>query len=95
MHFFGLYGTLFFFLGALLAVFIIGQKAYALYYINEPAMLVTDNPLFYLGLLTMIIGVQLFLAGFLGELITRSAPDRNRYLIDDRIGFKGVESPVE
>jgi len=95
MHFFGLYGTLFFFLGALLAVYIIGQKAYALYYLNESAMLVTDNPLFYLGLLTMVIGVQLFLAGFLGELVTRSAPDRNRYLIDERIGFEGIESPVK
>ena len=91
MHFFGLYGTLFFFLGALLAVYIVAQKAYALYYLNESATLVANNPLFYLGLLTMIIGVQLFLAGFLGELITRSAPDRNRYLIDERIGFKGNE----
>lgn len=94
MHFFGLYGTLFFLLGAILAIYIVGQKAYALYYLNESATLVANNPLFYLGLLTMVIGVQLFLAGFLGELITRSAPERNRYLIDDRIGFPENETPV-
>jgi glycosyltransferase involved in cell wall biosynthesis len=92
MHFFGLYGTLFFILGAVLAVYILGQKAYALYYLKEPATLVADNPIFYLGLVTMVIGVQLFLAGFLGELITRSAPDRNSYLVDEYIGFPKKKS---
>lgn len=88
MHFFGLYGTLFFILGSILALYILGQKAYSLYYLKEPATLVTNNPIFYLGLVTMVIGVQLFLAGFLGELITRTAPDRNTYLIDKSIGFQ-------
>ena len=87
MHFFGLYGTLFFILGAFLALYILIQKAYFLYYVNETATLVANNPLFYLGLVTMVIGVQLFLAGFLGELITRSAPDRNHYLIEEKSGF--------
>ena len=92
MHFFGLYGTLFFILGAVLAVYILGQKAYSLYYLQEPATLVADNPIFYLGLVTMVIGVQLFLAGFLGELITRTAPDRNSYLVDEYIGFQEKKS---
>jgi hypothetical protein len=45
----------------------------------------TERPLFYLGLLAMILGTQLFVAGFLGELITRNSSDRNNYLIEKRI----------
>ncbi|MBQ2393175.1 MAG: glycosyltransferase, partial [Alistipes sp.] len=47
-----------------------------------PLRAVTEQPLFYLAILTVILGVQLFLAGFLGELINRNATDRNKYLID-------------
>jgi hypothetical protein len=47
----------------------------------------TDRPIFYFGLVTIIIGVQLFLTGFLAELISRSAADRNDYLISQRIGY--------
>jgi glycosyltransferase involved in cell wall biosynthesis len=86
MHFFGLYGTLAFMAGFVIAVYILAQKAYFLYVIHEPAPLVAEKPLFFLALVAMIIGVQLFLAGFLGELISRSAPERNDYLIDDVIG---------
>lgn len=45
----------------------------------------TERPIFYLALLAMIIGSQLFLAGFLGELITRNAPERNQYLIEEKL----------
>jgi hypothetical protein len=47
---------------------------------------VTDNPYFYLALTAMIIGTQLFLAGFIGELVSRNSADRNKYLIEDTLG---------
>lgn len=87
MHFFGLWGSLAFFAGALLAAIIVGQKAYHLYVIHESAPLVSNNPLFYIGLFAMVIGVQLFTAGFIGELISRKASDRNHYLIDSKVGI--------
>ncbi len=87
MHFFGLWGTVAFIAGFIIAVYILAQKAYFLYVIHEPAPLVTDSPLFFIGLIAMVIGAQLFLSGFLGELVSRSAPERNDYLIDDVIGL--------
>jgi len=51
---------------------------------NTSARLVTDNPLFYIGLIAMVIGTQLFLAGFLGELVSRSNPERDQYNIRQR-----------
>jgi hypothetical protein len=50
-----------------------------------PYILITDSPYFYLALTTMILGTQLFLAGFLGELIVRNAPERNKYHIEKEI----------
>jgi hypothetical protein len=50
---------------------------------DKRAPLVTDNPLFYIGLVAMIIGTQLFLAGFIGELVSRSNPERNNYNIKE------------
>jgi hypothetical protein len=47
----------------------------------------TDRPIFYLGILTIVIGVQLFVAGFLGELISRNSPERNHYGIAEKTGF--------
>ena len=85
MHFFGYMGTALFLLGFLLTIFVIGKKAYYLYYLLEKAPLVTNDPMFFLALLTMIIGTQLFLAGFLGELISRTSSDRNTYLIEKEI----------
>ncbi len=73
MHFFGLFGTLLFLAGFVIAAYL----AYGKYIMLEYRM--TERPLFYFGLLAMILGTQLFIAGFLGELITRSAPDRNAY----------------
>ena len=84
MHFFGLLGSLMFILG-FISVTIVGiNKLY--YMCNDlPYRLVTDSPYFFLALTLMIIGTQLFLAGFLGELISRNAPERNNYLIEEKI----------
>lgn len=84
MYFFGSLGTLMFLLGGSTTVWIIAAKlwkqAHAL-----PLRAVTDQPLFYLAILAVILGVQLFLAGFIGELINRAAPERNNYLINKKI----------
>ena len=84
MHFFGILGSLMFFVG-FVAVIIVGASK--LYYMNQgmPYRLVTDSPYFYLSLTSMIIGTQLFVAGFLGELISRNAPERNKYQIEKMI----------
>ena len=76
MHLFGLLGTLLFLAGFIIAVYL----AYAKFFWMEYRM--TERPLFYFGLLAMILGTQLFMAGFLGELISRNAADRNKYLIE-------------
>jgi glycosyltransferase involved in cell wall biosynthesis len=81
MHFFGLWGTLVFFIGFVIAAYL----AYAKFFMAEYKM--TDRPLFFFGLLAMVVGVQLFLAGFLGELISRTAHDKNDYLIAEKLGF--------
>ncbi len=86
MHFFGVLGSLMFIFGFIWAALIGADKLYALQH-HLKARLVTDNPYFYLSLVAMIIGTQLFLAGFLGELIVRSATDRNEYLIDEKLNF--------
>ncbi|MBP7477549.1 MAG: glycosyltransferase, partial [Chitinophagales bacterium] len=84
MHFFGLQGTLMFIIGFLMALYIGLEKVYMVY-IGEGAPPVTKSPFFYIGLTTMIIGTQLFLAGFLGELISRNSTERNHYLIEKRL----------
>ena len=84
MHVFGFVGTLMFIIG-FLAVIAVG--ATKLYYISNGIAhpLVTDSPYFYIALTTMILGTQLFVAGFLGELISRNAPERNNYHIEKEI----------
>ncbi len=84
MYFFGGLGTLMFLFGGgittwLIAVKVIGQLN------GESVRAVTDQPLFYISIMTIILGVQLFLAGFLGELINRNSSERNRYLISKRL----------
>lgn len=81
MHFFGLIGTLMFLLGGGIAIWLIARKLYDSSQ-GLPFRQVTDQPLFYIALLAVILGVVLFLAGFLGELIARNSSERNRYLID-------------
>jgi glycosyltransferase involved in cell wall biosynthesis len=85
MHLFGLMGTLMFMIGFVLVVYLGAEKLYFLS-AKIKAPLITDRPWFYIALATMIMGVQLFLAGFLGEMISRSAPDRNAYLEYERLG---------
>jgi len=84
MHLFGLLGSLMFFIGFLAASYIGVLKLYKLYN-GFKTILVTDNPWFYIALATMILGTQLFLAGFIGELILRGKQTENRYQIKDVI----------
>jgi glycosyltransferase involved in cell wall biosynthesis len=86
MHFFGSLGLLMFFLGFLSTGWILGSKLYHLY-THQRAPLVTDQPLFHIALTAMIIGAQLFLAGFVAELVSRNSPERNHYRVADRVGF--------
>jgi len=81
MHFFGLYGTIFFLFGSLSSLFLIIEK-----FTNKDYGL-TNKPLFYIALAVMIIGMQLFLTGFVAELVARNATDRNNYLIEKKTGF--------
>jgi len=84
MHFFGLYGSLMFIIG-LIAVIIVGVVKLSALAQGIPARLVTELPYFYLSLTCMILGVLLFLTGFLGELIARNAPERNNYIIEENV----------
>lgn len=84
MHFFGILGSLVFFIG-MISVIIVGVSKLIAMYNGLPYRLVTESPYFYLSLTAMIIGTQLFLAGFLGELISRNAPERNNYQIEKKI----------
>jgi glycosyltransferase involved in cell wall biosynthesis len=84
MHFFGVYGLLSFILGFSIAMYLLLSKL--IHVVNhERAPLVADSPLFYLGLVCMVIGTQLFLAGFLGELVSRSSGERNQYSVSETI----------
>ena len=86
MHLFGALGVLMFVIGFLSTTFIITLKLIKLYAGLE-TILVTDNPLFYIALTTMIIGTQLFLAGFLGEIILRTKNNEERYKVSDEVNF--------
>jgi glycosyltransferase involved in cell wall biosynthesis len=85
MHFFGLYGVMCFLVGFAMAFIIVTKKLIYAYYLHKSAPLVTDSPMFYFSLLAMILGTQLFLAGFLGELVSRSNPERNTYNIKETV----------
>ena len=80
MHLFGGFGILMFVIGFVLSFWIGASKLYKLYY-HIPEILVTDNPWFYIALVSMIIGVVLFVAGFLGELMLKTAESKQNYLI--------------
>jgi glycosyltransferase involved in cell wall biosynthesis len=85
MHFFGAMGSLSFFAGTICALWIIGDKLYDIANHIKYQREVTAQPLFYIALVAIIIGSQLFLTGFVAELVARSAPERNHYQIEDRI----------
>ncbi|MDE7472730.1 MAG: glycosyltransferase family 2 protein [Muribaculaceae bacterium] len=84
MHFFGLLGSLMFFIG-LIAVMIVGFGKLWHMHTGAPYQLVTSSPYFYLALTTMVLGTQLFLTGFIGELIARNSTRRNDYEIETEI----------
>lgn len=84
MHFFGLIGSVMFILGFIDVIVVGAMKLYALAH-HTSAMLVADTPYFHLGILTMVLGCMLFLAGFLGELIIRNSSERNNYLIRETL----------
>lgn len=84
MHFFGLWGSAMFVIGFIALMGILIYKFVALQQ-GIPARLVTDLPYFYICILAIVLGVQLFLTGFLGELLARQSPNRNNYIIKDEI----------
>lgn len=84
MYLFSTIGTIMFLIGAVIAIWLICEKL-SLQGSGEAYRMVTDQPLFYISLTSAIIGTQMFLAGFIGEMINRSAPGRNNYLIDEEI----------
>jgi glycosyltransferase involved in cell wall biosynthesis len=81
MHFFGLWGTLFFLAGLGISFYLVISK------IINSDFAITNRPGFYISLSAIIIGMQLFLAGFIAELIARNAPGRNSYLIEKKVGI--------
>lgn len=84
MHFFGLLGSIMFFLGFVAAIIVGASKLYAISQgIAHP--LVTNSPYFYIALTLMILGTQLFLAGFLGEMVSRNSSERNEYKIEEEL----------
>ncbi|MCJ7821055.1 MAG: glycosyltransferase, partial [Bacteroidales bacterium] len=86
MHFFGMFGTLMFLAGFIMAGYL-GIRKLVFVYQNLRAPLVTDSPWFYISLAVMIIGSFLFLTGFLAELVNRRSSERNRYLIRDKVNL--------
>jgi glycosyltransferase involved in cell wall biosynthesis len=86
MHFFGVWGTVMFVFGFFGALYIGLEKIYLIYQGNTEIRNITDQPLFFLCLVALIVGSQLFLAGFIGEMISRNATERNVYGITQRLG---------
>ena len=82
MHFFGLYGTLCFVIGFVMMLYLFIAK------LSVTDFSLTNRPAFYIALVAMIIGMQLFLSGFVAELISRNSADRNHYLVEDSIGIR-------
>ncbi len=81
MHIFGLWGSIVFFVGFCIWIYLFIAK----FFFAQFNM--TDRPLFYVGIISLVIGTQLFLAGFLGEMIARNSSDRNHYLVEKKLGF--------
>ncbi|MEO6406152.1 MAG: glycosyltransferase family 2 protein [Ferruginibacter sp.] len=80
MHFFGLWGSVVFFIGLCIWIYLFIAK-FAFQQYN-----MTDRPIFYVGIISLVIGTQLFLAGFIGEMISRNSAERNSYLIEEKSG---------
>jgi len=85
MHFFGLWGSVMFFIGFIALVLVLSMKLASMFSEGDLRPLVTSSPYFYISLTAMILGTQLFLAGFIGELISRNSPRRNNYKIEKEL----------
>ncbi|HPG11590.1 MAG TPA: glycosyltransferase, partial [Chitinophagaceae bacterium] len=81
MHFFGLWGSIFFVVGLGISIYLIVSK------FIDSSFALTNRPGFYLALTSIIIGMQLFLAGFIGELVSRNSSTRNSYLVETKLGL--------
>ena len=84
MHFFGLWGSVMFFIGFIALVFVLSMKLISMFS-GDLRPLVTNSPYFYISPTAMILGTQMFLAGFIGELISRNSSNRNNYKIESEI----------
>ncbi len=84
MHFFGVWGTVMFIAGFLMDLYLGIDKLIAVWN-HYKVKLIADSPYFYIALTCMILGTQLFVAGFIGEMVSRNSTDRNKYLIDEEI----------
>jgi len=87
MHFFGGLGTIMFVVGFFSAAWVIGEKLWHSLVMDEAAPRVTSSGLFFVALTAMVIGVQLFTAGFVADLVSRNGADRNRYRVSERVGL--------
>lgn len=87
MHFFGGLGTIMFVVGFLSAAWVIGEKVWHSLVMHEAAPRVTSSGIFFVALTAMVIGVQLFTAGFVADLVSRNGADRNRYRVSERVGL--------
>lgn len=87
MHFFGLLGTLSFFSGFIITCYVIGEKFYKLHY-KLPVRDITNQPLFFLALVALVVGAQLFLTGFLAEMLAMKSNSTKDYLVADTIGLE-------
>lgn len=85
MHFFGLWGGIFFVLGTLISLFLIAEKLIAVWCSETHYRDIVDQPLFFIALASIIIGSQTFLAGFLGEMVSLNDPKRNEYVIKQKL----------
>lgn len=83
MHFFGFWGSFIFLISLISFMYLTVERL-----LTGPAYGLTSKPLFYITLISMVLGTQFFLAGYIAELISRSAPDRNHYLIEEKAGFR-------
>src|SRR5690606_12530616 len=87
MHLFGAIGTLMFIIGFVAAVYLGLDKLYKVYIIEKDARLITENPFFFISLVAMILGTQLFLAGFLGEILVRSKVKKNEFEVSESLNL--------
>ena len=87
MHFFGVVGSVMFFIG-LVAVCVVGGIKLSHILANTPSPLVTNSPYFFLALTMMILGTQLFLTGFVAELVSRNSPNRNKYQLEELLNLE-------